>query len=58
MSIPNDPVILLSYINTQLRDNYTDLNELCDSLDIDINVITEKLSMIDYTYDAASNQFK
>ncbi len=58
MSIPNDPVILLSYINTQLRDNYSNLDELCDSLNIDINMIVEKLAAIDYTYDKESNQFR
>ena len=58
MSLPNDPVILLSYINTQLRDFYPDLESLCSDLALDAAQITEKLAAIDYEYDAASNQFK
>lgn len=57
MTLPNDPVILLSYINTQLRDFYPSLEELCISLSLDRDALTEKLSSIDYVYDAGSNQF-
>ncbi len=49
--IPNDPIMLLSYINTKLRDNYESLDELCDDLDISKQEITEKLKTIDYIYD-------
>ncbi len=35
MQLPKDPVILLSYINTQLRDFYPSLDELCKSLCIE-----------------------
>lgn len=55
--IPYDPVMLLSYINTQLRDFYSSLDELCDSLDLDKQVITEKLALIDYHYNSEHNQF-
>lgn len=55
--IPNDPVMLLSYINTQLRDFYSSFEDLCKSLDIDMNEVKQKLSSIDYTYDESTNQF-
>ncbi|MGN0232284.1 MAG: DUF4250 domain-containing protein [Muribaculaceae bacterium] len=58
MSIPNDPIILLSYINMQLRDNYTSLDELCASLDIDCSELCGKLSDVGFVYDEATNQFK
>lgn len=58
MSIPNDPVILLSYINTQLRDFYPSLEEFCKSNDLDIRTITEKLAAIGYTYDETQNRFR
>ena len=57
MNIPQDPVMLLSYVNTQLRDNYPSLDELCSSLDIDREMLQEKLKMIDYVYDAERNIF-
>ena len=58
MNIPKDPVMLLSFINTQLRDNYSDIDELCASLDINKNELMSKLAAIDYRYDEISRQFK
>lgn len=59
--LPQDPVILLSYINTQLRDNYSDLEKLREGLDIgadDFKAAIDRLGGIGYSYDADSNQFK
>lgn len=55
--LPNDPVMLLSYINTQLRDFYSNLDSFCAAFDVDRNTIEKKLELIDYTYDAGTNQF-
>lgn len=55
--LPNDPVILLSYINTQLRDHYSTLDDLCLSLQINKKELTEKLLSIDYSYQHNLNQF-
>lgn len=55
--LPGDPVILLSVVNTKLRDYYQSLDELCDDLAISAEELAEKLKMIDYEYDAARNQF-
>lgn len=57
MNIPNDPVMLLSYINTQLRDNYNNLEELCASLGLVLPELCSKLKGIDYIYDKEQNQF-
>lgn len=56
--IPNDPAMLLSFINMKLRDQYSSLEELCDDLDISQQEIIEKLKKIDYIYDNEKNQFK
>lgn len=56
--LPKDPVMLLSFINMQLRDNYDSLTELCKTFMVEENTITEKLQSINYIYDKASNQFK
>ena len=58
MSSPNDPAILLSYINTMLRDKYDSLDELCKSLDIDRKDLENKLSAIGYEYSPEHNRFK
>lgn len=56
--LPEDPAILLSYINTQLRDFYENYEELCKSLDVDGEAITEKLKSIGYEYQEEINQFR
>lgn len=58
MDIPRDPVMLLSFINTQLRDNYRSLAELCAAYGQDENQIKEKLAAINYFYNEDANQFK
>ncbi len=55
--IPKDPVILLSYVNTQLRDYFDSLDALCTCRGIRKNELVEKLASIDYVYDAGTNQF-
>ena len=56
--LPADPVILLSYVNTKLRDEYASLSELCESLDLEESQITEPLAAIGYTYDPLVNRFR
>ena len=55
--LPEDPVMLLSYVNTQFRDHYSSLEDLCQSLGADRQTLTEKLKNIDYEYDEDRNQF-
>ena len=55
--LPSDPVILLSFVNTKLRDDYRDLADLCAGEDLSREALEEKLSAIGYAYDPARNQF-
>ncbi len=57
MNIPKDPYILLSYINTQLRDHYSSLDDLCRSLLIEQDDLKTTLSSIGYIYIEALNSF-
>ncbi len=57
MQLPKDPVILLSYINTQLRDNYASLAEFCASNNCSAEELCDTLARIDYHYDESTNQF-
>ena len=50
-------MILLSVINTKLRDFYPDLDDLCDDLMLDRRELEEKLAAVDYHYDGEKNQF-
>lgn len=56
--IPNDPVMLLSYVNLKLRDEFSSLDEMCDKLDVDKQEIISKLASINYRYNSEQNQFK
>ena len=51
--IPKDPVMLLSYVNTQLRDFYGTLEALCEDKGLDREELVEKLASIEYEYDGA-----
>lgn len=55
--LPQDPNILLSYVNTKLRDQYPSLDALCDDLDEDKATLTEKLAGAGYSYNAGQNRF-
>lgn len=56
--LPKDPILLLSVVNTKLRDYYPSLDAFCDDMGVSREVLEEKLGMIDYRYDAEKNQFE
>ena len=56
-TLPKDPFMLLSYINTLLRDAYSDLAELCADKGADENEVTQTLLSIGYSYDPDANRF-
>ncbi|PHI32728.1 DUF4250 domain-containing protein [Budvicia aquatica] len=53
-----DPHMLLSIVNMKLRDQYSSLNDLARSYDIDAEALCKKLSEAGYHYQTTSNQFK
>lgn len=55
--IPNDPAMLLSFMNLKLRDFYPSLESFCEETGEDMTKIVDKLSRIDYYYDKEKNQF-
>lgn len=57
MTIPKDPVMLMSFINMKLRDYYPSLESLCEDLDLDIKEITEKLAASGFEYSRENNKF-
>ena len=50
--------ILISILNTKLRNDYNSLESLCEDLDVNQDDIIDKLAKDGYVYDVASNQFK
>ena len=55
--LPNQPMILLSFVNTQLRDDFSSLDAFCDDFQVARDEIEEKLASIDYEYDEELNKF-
>ena len=55
--LPNNPMMLLSVVNTELRDEFPSLEELCSFYRQDREELEEKLAAIDYTYDPELNRF-
>ena len=45
-NIPKDPVILLGFLNTKLRDFYPGLDALCDDLELEASALTKKIAAI------------
>ena len=57
MTLPKDPVMLLSLINTKLRDFNSSLDDFCKENNLNEDEIKKKLEMIDYHYDEYKNKF-
>ena len=57
MNIPNDPAILVSFLNTKLRDFYPSLDALCGDMELDKKELCDKVKVIGYEYSADRNQF-
>ena len=58
MSLPKDPAVLFSYINTQLRDKYGSLEELCEDMQISEDDIIKTLEAAGFYYDETHNRFR
>lgn len=57
MSLPNDPFMLLSFVNTKLRDFYSSLDELCDDMGESRERIEQVLNSAGFEYDEKHNKF-
>ena len=57
MNLPSDDYILLSLVNTKLRDEYSSLQSLCGEEEVDENELCNRLAAIGYNYDEARNSF-
>ncbi|MGM9760751.1 MAG: DUF4250 domain-containing protein [Parabacteroides sp.] len=56
-TMPQDPMMLFSFINTKLRDNYRSLDELCDDLHLDKSSLVERLAQVGFEYNPQQNKF-
>jgi Domain of unknown function (DUF4250) len=49
--------LTLSIVNMKLRDQYRDLEALCEDFNLTCDELTERLISIDYYYNKETNQF-
>ena len=57
MNVPKDPIILASFINTKLRDEFQTLESACENLEIDKQELIEKMESVGLFYDKENNCF-
>ena len=55
--LPKDPMLLLSVVNTKIRDYYHTLDALCEDMNVEKDEIICKLKGIDYEYNESRHQF-
>lgn len=55
--LPKDSMMLLSVVNTKLRDTYSSLKELCKDLDVEQSALEKQLKEIGYMYHEELNRF-
>ena len=55
--LPKDPMMLLSVVNTKLRDFYPSLDALCEDMEVDRQEIETILQKIRYQYKEDLNRF-
>lgn len=55
--LPENISMLLSFINMKLRDEYSSLDELCDSMDINREELVDKLAEGGFEYNEGQNKF-
>lgn len=57
MQLPEDPMMLMSFINMKLRDDYDSLPALCEDLELDEDRLKTKLANAGFEYNPSANKF-
>lgn len=55
--LPQDPFMLFSYVNTQLRDVYASLDEFCKATGVDRHWLEVRLAEAGFEYNEEQNKF-
>lgn len=57
MKLPEDPMMLYSFINMKLRDFYRSLDALCEDMNVEKEVIVRTLKRVGFEYNPERNRF-
>lgn len=55
--LPSDVMMLLSYVNMKLRDQYGSLDEMCSDMQIDRVWLEKRLGEVGFEYNRSQNRF-
>ena len=56
-NLPKDPYILLSMVNMKLRDQFSNLDDLCDDLGVTPTELQDTLARAGFEYEPDNNRF-
>lgn len=56
--LPQDPYILLSFVNTELRDRFESLEALCEDHQVERADLVRRLEKAGFHYDPALKKFR
>lgn len=57
MKLPEEPMMLYSFINMKLRDFYPSLDALCEDMNVEKEAIISKLKSVGFEYSPERNRF-
>ena len=57
MKLPENPMMLYSFINMKLRDFYPSLDALCEDMNVEKEVIVRTLKRVGFEYNPERNRF-
>ena len=57
MQLPQDPMMLMSFINMKLRDSYSTLDLLCEDLNLNKDELIQTLANAGFEYNQSTNKF-
>ena len=57
MKLPEDPMMLYSFINMKLRDFYPSLDALCEDMNVEKEVIVRTLKRVGFEYNPERKRF-
>ena len=57
MKLPEDPMMLYSFINLKLRDFYPSLDALCEDMNVERDEIVRTLKTVGFEYNPVRNRF-
>ena len=55
--LPQDPFMLLSFVNMKLRDEYPSLDAMCDDMDLDKSSLIATLAAAGFEYSEENRKF-